>query len=447
MQRTNKSPYIPVGWKCYQGLPATEIFNYSMDLMTTLTTLIDEYFLHLNKPQWLVIFRKRFTLSQKTSLSAIGKELNLTRERTRQILFIIMFQIKKLIKRKVLSTPRLVFKGKNNFAAFEKDISGLPAITLNKVNQILSKYSKIKCTDYLDFLMAIYGYNHYTYKNKKFYYKIFTAFTIVNKITTLKYLLSGQALFISKNDLQKKLKIHSNLDFYLEFITDLQVKKYKNTLLYRLPMKCLRSIHCCVYRILHDIGSPIHMSEINIELVKHGKYANIHSHDRHYSSKIVPIGSSGKWGLREWNINCDSVPKLIEKFLLQINKPVTLTQIFNSLNKIRRIDNKLISSTIRIYKQFVQYDDDSWGLKIWKLKKLTKIRNNYHRDSQIRDEIIKLAVKICKEKMLLAIIVKEISKQGYLIPTIYRAIDSRPDLFVKVDINQKRKFICCENHH
>jgi hypothetical protein len=267
--------FIPQGCKTSRSIPACRILKncISTDLLETLNNIIVEYFFYLDKINWLYIFKKRFGLNgnQPVLLSDIGKEYNITRERTRQILFIMTSQIRKLLEGKELSKPRIVCKKINLFESFKNSLTS-KIYTFDRIKRVLvENYTKISADYYIDLLMFLYGYEIISYENKKIYYKDISFFKIKKNIHLFRVFLSKRALFVSQNEIKNAFKLTpQELEFYLEFISNIETKEVNGEIFYRMPLKDLQRSSIRVYRILYEAGHPMQISDIETELIKNG---------------------------------------------------------------------------------------------------------------------------------------------------------------------------------
>ena len=208
---------IPKGCKTSRSISPVRILEncISTDLLEIIDNIITEYFFHLKKIKWLFIFKKRFGLSgnQSKSLSEIGKDYNITRERSRQIFFILTSQIKKLLEGKELSKPRIVCKKITVFTEFKNNLTS-NLYTSTQIKQILENYSKVQIiSQYIDILMFLCGYETVNRGDKQVYYKDVFSYSITRNIDKFRVFLTKQALYISQDDIKKDLKL-----FRMQFI-------------------------------------------------------------------------------------------------------------------------------------------------------------------------------------------------------------------------------------
>lgn len=424
---------IPKGCMYSRAQSAVEVLKEpSSDILENLKALIEVYFFNVNKPEWFRIFKKRFGLDgcSQTLMADIGREHQITRERVRQIIFIMVHQIKKLMDGHQLDKPRIFCDKNALFTAFSKDLSLYKIVTLSKIKFILKIYSKVESEDYLDLLMHLYGYEYSTYEGIKFYYKEYYCFSIFKAIYKFKKFMSRQALFISEKEIKRALKItQEDLEFYLNFIPEIE----KSGASYRVPFKDLYSEAICAHRILHDIGHPIHIDELLNELRKNGRSGSRTC----LKGEVIPIGHSGYWVLKSWGIETGSISNLIERTLLEAKEPLTAEILTQRIDKIRSVSINDIKSQICTYKdRFVRYCNNSYGLKKWPLKIPIKSRRKYSHSYKFqRDLIIEKVEGILKDgkKRTLDDILRHLESQGHLRASIYSAI-SRSRSFIKEKI-------------
>jgi biotin operon repressor len=317
-------------------------------------------------------------------------------------------------------------------------------MTSSKMLGILRNHSDTDIEDlggYLDLLMYLYGYEICMHGHIKYYYKNISVLNINKRITELKLYLSKQALYTSENDIKKELKLTSEeFDFYIGFLSGLEIKEDKETY-YRVSIKDLFSVQCCVYRILYENECPMHFQELEHALIVKNRdmtESTLHGSLSKSNPLFAPIGHTGYWVLKEWGMNTDSIRKLVETALTTVNKPLGIDELFKTLNKIRVIDVNSIRSTLCAYNEvFVQYADSTFGLVIWELNKTLKLKKpKTYVKEHLRDILLEKILVLLKNKKptSLSKLIESLKKSGYSKPTIYAAITAREDLFNKTEL-------------
>lgn len=197
---------IPKGCMYSRAMSAVEVLKESSsDILEDLKSLTDVYFSYVAKPEWHETFKRRFGLDgyNQIPMADIGRQFQVTRERVRQIIFVMTHQIKKLIDGHHLEKPRIFYRRNPLFITFHKDISPYKIITLKKVKSILKIYSKLESEDYTDLLMNLYGYESNIHEGIKFYYKEYYSLSIIKAIIKFQKFMSRQALYISGETIKK----------------------------------------------------------------------------------------------------------------------------------------------------------------------------------------------------------------------------------------------------
>jgi hypothetical protein len=445
---------IPKGCRTSRSEPPIIILKniISTDLLEILDNIITEYFFYLKNIKWLFIFKMRFGLNgnQPKLLSEMGREYNITRERIRQILFIMTSQIHKLLEGKELLNPRITCRKITAFTEFKNNLTS-KIYTSAQIKKILGNFSKVQfINQYINILMFLCGYETVNRGEKQIYYKDILSYSITKNINKFRVFLSKQVLYISQSKIKKDLKLtQPELEFYIELTPNVETMIKGNEIFYRLPLKELHCASSCVYRILYEAGHPMPIAEIRSELKKNSRDLELISNNRCnglYKKEIVPIGKTGVWSLREWVLNTDSIPALIEKCLKEEKHPLPIEQILVYINKYRPVYKHIIQSTLGVYKNvFIQYNDDTYGLKDWHLKKPVKIRRERNFTNAIKSSaIVEKAIEILREKkkMPLYDLRIKLSKKGYLLSTIYKALNN--PIFIKEhseNMNKKKKLI------
>ncbi len=125
-------------------------------------------------------------------------------------------------------------------------------------------------------------------------------------------------------------------------------------------------------RILRESGEPLtaaHISqEINHRLAPHGKRLlrteNL-SNQLANDDRFVPIGRSGSWGLKAWNLETRSILDLMEKCLTIHNRPMSANEIFTYVQESRPVNPNSIAMYLTTNQRFRKVGHTHWGLASW----------------------------------------------------------------------------------
>jgi len=445
--------YMPKNGCWLRNEEPTQILtsNDSSDLIVLLKAIVAEYFFNVNVASRHLIFKKKYGLEcPQLNLADIGREFKITRERVRQIIFVADRHIEQLLSGKSISKPRIIcYKSAYLFNAFKKNLATNKIFALEKVFEILKKYTKEPIEDnYLILIMSLCGYNFSDYQDKNFFYKGISYLTLTRKISLLKTFLSKNPNYNSADILKKELKIDNLLlDFCLSFYPEVETKCDNKTTFYRAPLKNLFSSKTIIYRLLSEIGKPIHKNDLKSILLKQGIDIDLKVTPKRKASDVydvTSIGKSGFWALRDWDLNTCSISELIMKHLDQKKTPLTFEQIFNAINLQRSIKKNTVNSTLRIYDNlFVIYTDKTFGLKKWRLKKPIVCKSTTRvRRRSIKKEIVNKAIKLFKTNtMSLRDLVKELRRLDYETPSIYSALSKAPELKITKIKGRKTKSV------
>lgn len=128
-----------------------------------------------------------------------------------------------------------------------------------------------------------------------------------------------------------------------------------------------------VERILGESGEPLHLSDIERRinqaaaqsgrrLVKRLNLSNQMSTNR----RLVPIGRSGYWALREWaDVETGTVLALLERCLVEHNRPLTPDEIHGWIAARRPVSVNSVLAYLSMGDQFAKYGAGAWGLARW----------------------------------------------------------------------------------
>lgn len=424
----------------------------SGDLFTDFENTVALYFEHLNNPRWVDFIHRRFGLDDGVShcLQDMGRFCNFTRERARQIAFIILHSLKKLLDGRELKKPKICLNPESLsrlfYKKFEEKLNDRNIITQSRVLEIIQEFSLKNSTipyleNHLDFLMAVYGYAKHIRKNYeeqpiKFYYKNIGYEDISSMLSSIRSFLGKSYRLRSINVLMRKFKIsEDDFEFYRHFLTNIQIITKNSKKYYRVPLR--ETLNTVIENILKSNKEPLHYKDIRMRLLKMGC---IKKQDWSINSclarskSMVAIGKSGLWALKEWNLNISRVADILKKILNRYGKPLKSIEIYKRANKIREINSHNVSSVLNIYKDiFVHYADNSYGLVGWHLKKPRWNIIPYNKNRLFkRQEIFDSAVAILKKNDGGPIKIQQlISQMSYTASSIYSALNYYQKHFIK----------------
>jgi hypothetical protein len=324
----------------------------------SLVEIISALVLELNEKEKRVITGRFGFTGRKETLSAIGKELHLSRERVRQI---EKNSIKKLSaafsknhKEKIESIVK-TFGDVGGVVNDEKISSELISLTgnhkfsksyLRLAFSIMNDIEKIdENSDLLD------GWRLSTISKDK----------IVSVCTKIIEHFKEQDIPLSVEDLKKDVADLTNLD--LTFIsacvcisTKLVIAKNGMVGLRSWPSVNPRNVRDKIYYVLKTAGSPLHFTEITSSISslkfdnKRVVRATVHN-ELIADNRFVLIGR-GIYALREWGFNDGTVYDVIKNILSTSKKPVPINDIITLVNKSRKVKKNTIVINLQTKKEF-----------------------------------------------------------------------------------------------
>ncbi len=129
-----------------------------------------------------------------------------------------------------------------------------------------------------------------------------------------------------------------------------------------------------VERLLYETGKPMSGAdltrEVNHRLVPRGQRK---VREQNLTNQIigderfVPIGRSGKWGLKSWShIDTNTILTLMEECLITYNRPVSVDELFAYISQRRPVSKPSIIMYLTYGKEtFVRTGRLTWGLAKW----------------------------------------------------------------------------------
>lgn len=129
--------------------------------MTHFDKTFRTYFDTLNKPRFEEIVKYRFGLDdgQSKTLADVGRQFNFTKERSRQILFIVLHGLKRVMN--------------TSYEAVGESLKDQSLIPFSQVTPLILKHCKKNLPYFenrVDFVMAIFGYDNVYRDGEKVYY-------------------------------------------------------------------------------------------------------------------------------------------------------------------------------------------------------------------------------------------------------------------------------------
>lgn len=334
----------------------------SKNSKNNLIDLIDSLVEKLNEKEQRAIIG-RFGLSgRKETLSAIGKDLGLSRERIRQI-------------------------EKNSLRKLRIDLNKNHKNIVDEVIGLVEKNGGIVADDLMTEDLLKYTKN---YKFAKNYLRlIFSIIPNIEKIDENNDLLSGwrinkvfrdKIISVSKSiidylkeiDLPKELSdlrkevngIGKENKEFVKSCVDLSAKivEAKNGMigLRSWPSVNPRNVRDKIYYVLKTVGKPLHFREITSEIARlkfdKKKVVQATVHNELIADKRFVLIGRGIYALREWGYSDGTVYDVIKNILSSSKSPVSIGEIIALVNKSRKVKKNTILINLQTGKAFKKVD-------------------------------------------------------------------------------------------
>lgn len=258
-----------------------------------------------------------------------------------------------------------------------------------------------------------------------------------------------------KRDLTQFAIDHSLVEKALIVIDDFEIVTRKNSKPYQVAFHRLSSSSDMACRVLFEHRNWMNFSEIIGEIHLRLSLINRILIDpkgiciaMKNDKRLLPLGKSGIWTLKEWGGHDPGMCELITNTLLQFNKPLSKEDI--SLHILATNPFIPISSLNLCLNngKFAQLKNKRIILSKWKylykgklaLKKTNSHLINEQKHSQIKEEILRIFITNESDKLLLTNIVNTISQNlKFSKQLIYRRIRVDADFKTVIIEGQKRK--------
>lgn len=323
---------------------------------------IDRMVLDLNEKEQKTI-TGRFGLSgTMETLSAIGRDLKLSRERIRQI---EKNALKKLSKDFVQKQEDQISGIVEIFEKSGKIITddNLPVAFLKFIGE--DKFVKNYCRLILVIIPKIEIINQTADLKDGWRLKELASEKIVSITNKIVYYFKREGLPQNIATIKKEIKELSELDIeFLSACVDISNKLIlaKNGFigLKSWPTVNPRNIRDKIYYVLSNAGHPLHFSQITSEIsvAKFDKKkvvrATVHN-ELIADNRFVLIGR-GIYALREWGFSDGTVYDVIKNILSAAKSPVSIGEVIALVNKSRKVKRNTIVINLQTKKEFRKVD-------------------------------------------------------------------------------------------
>jgi len=226
---------------------------------------------------------------------------------------------------------------------------------------------------------------------------------------------------------------------------------------YLISFDKLSSASDMAYRILFEENKKLKLAEIlkliNFRLLKTDRKrvtkVSLNS-QLNMDSRLVPIGKSGYWTLREWQEENKTMYDLITDTLTLFDKPLKKETIYSHIHKTRPNIPVRSLDTVIYNKRYCKIKGNKFILSEWKdLYKdeiiVTKTRNTIIKENpvteQIKNQVINLFKQNNSTSILLSAIVKTLNKNfNFPKPSIYKIISENSEFETKF-ISKTKKIV------
>ncbi|MFT6945606.1 MAG: hypothetical protein ACJARP_000011 [Vicingaceae bacterium] len=224
---------------------------------------------------------------------------------------------------------------------------------------------------------------------------------------------------------------------------------------YAISFDRLSSASDMAFRILFEEGKKIKLAEIlkqiNFRLINTDKKRVTQTSlntQMNIDSRLVPLGKSGFWTLREWNEENKTMYELITETLTLFDKPLKKEAIYAHIHKTRPNIPIRSLDTVIYNKRFSKIKGNKFILSEWRdLYKsdiiITKSRNIIIKENpvtdQIKSQIINLFTGNNSTTILLSTIVKTLNKNFHFPKaSVYAIISENSEFETKLITPQKK---------
>ena len=149
-------------------------------------------------------------------------------------------------------------------------------------------------------------------------------------------------LLRTKKKYKNEIATNENILLCPELIPNISIVRKGSKTLFQIDFHRLSSTSDMAYRVLFENGERMKLAEvlkeINHRIQKHkDKKVNKISlnSQMNMDKRLLPLGKSGVWSLKEWNDSNKTMYDLISETLTLFNKPLTKKEIFSNIQKSR----------------------------------------------------------------------------------------------------------------
>lgn len=453
-----------------QGITIPSNEKVSNSLVSNLKVILDEYtdWLEQNDKRLADILVRYFGLRNNVScfMDDLGLFYEITRERVRQLLDLILADIKSFFEGNKSEYASVVCeeklqKGVIDFISLLKNERVLNSLEFEGLLQDKYHYKLGKDTlPYLEVLFRAFDFKisgkvESSFTEYSFYFfddsidksSFFDTGKVI--IDYLKGVVLPVDLFsIIVNSKKRKKGIEKEfVELILSKMPEIKQVEKNGKMLYYLRLDMLNSSGDMAERVLYEIGEPTHVddlvSSINRNLFLLGSTKSVTKvavlnqlkAKEHLSFK----GKTGIYGFKEWGGNNEPLVNLIKQAFLNSNQPLNNNQIVNYVKGVRPNANSRSIRTI-VNMECLSLGKNRYILKEWKRKYSDEIVEKTSRDRSKKTRL-ETTIEVLKntddELMALKDLAHKLKNEfKFPSPTVYATLNNS-EYFEKVYIDNK----------
>lgn len=405
------------------------------------------------------------------TLQEIGDAEGISRERVRQVNEKTILRVKTTL----LGTngiqgyfvPELVIQEAKDLLKVLQTQDGL--LTEQEVYSIFEdRYGQkivAKKQFYLKFLLTVFGFkelpqNLLNYNGSKIkgwqidesveLNKVWQALVSVHKVLLSEVKPLSSFELKMRINRKRKTKIGDGpISYAIKLCPDIEITPDAK---YQLRFERLSSVADQAYRVLSEMGNPLHfreiVKEINHRLVVAGFPASAYyrslTGQMVTDSRFESIGRSGKWKLTEWeHIHTQTTVEIMIEFFHMKNDSATVEEIHNYVIK-KRPDIPKQSIVAYLYEKaaFIRVSPSKYALAEWGGKPAPSTSRKGSMIDRLSAEIEEIFANSTVQALPLSELVSELEKRTNIIQTnIYACIKRLPSIETETDPNHKKRKI------
>lgn len=404
-------------------------------LITDFKLFVDQYIESRNSPIYTDLFRKRYLVAEKETLKEIAHRHGRTRERMRQIIGVCINDIKNLLDGKQSRNHLICEKGFQE--RFKAALNG-GYFSEIFINEQLGVTWRPDLIHYRNLFLSIKSIEFYTKAALSIYATEDCGVNLIKNYTILREMLLDCVVGMDIQGLAHAIGIPLHEIAIIALLAE-DIENCGPGLL-RIKSAHLKSKADRSYRVLHNAGKPLHYMEINKQIAYNEDKSTHLINDQ----RMVAVGRTGLWALKEWAHNTKTLREISLDYLKEQERPCTFSEIWRSIKDSREdITEKRLKANVLIYVSrgvFTLIDPDTIALPEWNYDPHKKRRNSGKKRSPMREMAIKEIVKLLKKhrgKMPMVEIVRVMETKGYTKPILYKYLNT-DDLFSIKSINHRK---------